>query len=483
MRKRYRSVRTPLMLLAAVGLLLGSVAFAAHVTPPPPVARGGELAYVKSFPENCRPVGGDLCEMKGTYVSLAWRGQQDDVLHYTSRGRIADKEVFHKIDLPMNMAPARHHFHDVQHVKRGILMVDEPPGYFLTLNGVNAGMMVAAKEQMTVRFHVSDGFDIQLVDPKKVKLRLDGHTYNLQLMDGMGWMNVQGRTVLAYLERCDQVRGWISGFPSTTAVMNYEFDHIISGADIHPPLCPKVEQCPPEDPYATTPTSDPYATSTPMSDPYATTTPTSDPYATTTHMSDPYATTTPTSDPYATTTPYATTSTTDPYATPPPCPTPTSTPYPTTTTTYPPTTSSYPPTSTPYPTTTSTPYPTTTSTPYPTTTSTPYPTTTSTPYPTTTSTPYPTTTSSPYPTTTSSPYPTTTSTPYPTTTSTPYPTTSSTPYPTTSSSPYPTTSSSPYPTATSSPYPTTTSSPYPTTTSSPYPTTTSSPYPTTSPAY
>jgi hypothetical protein len=219
--------KTTALFVTAILVLVSAVAVAHHVETPPPVSRGGELAYVRDYP----PVGqfpepGEWL-MDATYVSFSLLEAEDSVSGYTSKGRFGDNEVFSTIQLPPMVLGGDRTFHAVQNHNRGLLEASDGAGRFLVLNGVNAGMAVQAKtDGFAVTFNVTEGLEIA-GGGDHLRIRNDGHTYNLAIVNcDDAQFDVDGTLVSASLGSGCEVRGWLSGFPATTQVMDWEFDHI-----------------------------------------------------------------------------------------------------------------------------------------------------------------------------------------------------------------------------------------------------------------
>jgi hypothetical protein len=197
-----------------------------HVETPPPVSRGGELAYVRDFPALGQFPSPGEWHMDATYVAFSLHEATGLVTGFTSKGRFGDTEVFSEVQLPSGVLGGDRRYHAVQNHQRGILEAGDGAGRILVINGVNAGHALQAKtDGFSATYIVSDGLAVS-GGGDKVRIRNGDHTYNLALVAcSDGSLTVDGMNVTVDLAAGCEVRGWLSAFPATTEVMDWEFEH------------------------------------------------------------------------------------------------------------------------------------------------------------------------------------------------------------------------------------------------------------------
>ncbi len=232
------------MLLVGVLVAAGGIAVASHVDTPP-ISDGGELAYVRDFNATALDTAQDGETVSATYV--AWALGNDTIDGYTSRGRMADTQVYDRIDLADGSLNATPEFRAVEQWERGMVVVDSDRSCIGLLNGVNAGMVYIGQQDSDLRFKTTGHYSVTQVDDHRVELGRDGHTFALETVGENASLEVTGVNIWVNLTAGDQVRSWIDGgaFPATTEVMHSEFDHLADG-------CPAVveeepEECAPAD--------------------------------------------------------------------------------------------------------------------------------------------------------------------------------------------------------------------------------------------
>lgn len=212
-------------LLAVASLLLvSSLAVAFHLPPPPALSQGGELAYIRDLPTDTLDDLSAGDEVRGTYVTWGLdthANHTDQITDLTSRGRMADMELFHQITLPKGVFTEQC-FHAVQDRARGAYVGEGDAGRFVLFNGVNAGFGVLASEALELTLHVEGGHAITLVDNETVTLGHDGHTYTLEAH--LGSITKHGQNLVVNLGAGGMLSGAINGFPATTQVTQYELD-------------------------------------------------------------------------------------------------------------------------------------------------------------------------------------------------------------------------------------------------------------------
>jgi hypothetical protein len=213
------------MALTALAVFGTSMAMAHHYGPPA-VSLGGELAYVRDFADPTGDMNGTW-GMTATYVAFTADTQNATLSDYTSRGRFGDTVIFESIALdhnPLEGAPA---FEPVQNHDRGLMSVAGDSAQLLVLNGVNAGFSVVGSDDCDadVVLTAADGNQVTQTAPGAVEVSRDGHTFNLEIVSGEGNLTVDNGTIVAELGQHAALRGWLSGFPATEKVMDWEFDH------------------------------------------------------------------------------------------------------------------------------------------------------------------------------------------------------------------------------------------------------------------
>jgi hypothetical protein len=217
------------LFLVGVLVLAGGIAVASHVETPP-ISDGGELAYVRNYAPDALDVAQAGGTVTATYVGWSFdpRSNDDLVLGYSSRGRMADTQVWHHIWVPSGVLSSDLSFRSVGQWDRGMVVASGDAGCLGLLNGVNAGVGYVAKEPSEVRFKTTGHYSVSQVAPDRVELHRDGHVMALQVF-GDGTISVDGvNAVVLELGAGSEVRSWIDGgaFPATTQVMHAEFDHL-----------------------------------------------------------------------------------------------------------------------------------------------------------------------------------------------------------------------------------------------------------------
>lgn len=249
-------------LLGALLVLGLSLATVAHFPVLPPVSDGGELAYVRNYdvPGNATNISDDE-RVTGIYVAYsltAETGSTDDIEHFDSRGRMADTETFHRIELEDGMLEADNRcFYNISQYDKGALVSDSDLGTVTLFNGVNSALGIQAKQNFTAELMLGGGLDVEVVDEQRIEMTQDGHTYVVEIVSGNGTLTVdpnidadvgtegelhqdvtddeavnaeasiEGERIIAELGAGADLRGWINAeYPATTQVTNHHLDHI-----------------------------------------------------------------------------------------------------------------------------------------------------------------------------------------------------------------------------------------------------------------
>ncbi len=215
-------------LFAVAALVLSaSLAIGAHI-PTPPISDGGELAYVRDYPDDALDTVAAGGTVTATYV--AWNVDQrenDDLVEaFTSRGRAADTQVWHQLWLPAGvLGDVR--FEAVDQYEQGLVVAESERGCVGLLNGVNAGVGYYSKGESDFRLKTTGQFDPLGVSDTRAELHRDGHVIAVETL-GNATLSVEGVNVNVDLGDGGQVRTWIDGgaFPATTTVMHSAFDHM-----------------------------------------------------------------------------------------------------------------------------------------------------------------------------------------------------------------------------------------------------------------
>lgn len=210
----------------AILVFASSMVIAHHMETPPPVSSGGELAYVRDYPEQGEFQEDGGWRLEGLYTSFVLHEADDRVSNFTSHGRFGNNVVFEEIDLPSGVLGGERKFHVVQNHQRGILEASDGAGKLLALNGVNAGLSLQSRtDGFEATLVTGEDYDIVNVTEGHVRIQNDGHSYNVAVATDEGNLSVDGNNITVSLDDGGEVRGWLSAFPATQEVMEWEFEH------------------------------------------------------------------------------------------------------------------------------------------------------------------------------------------------------------------------------------------------------------------
>lgn len=215
-------------------VLVASVAVANHLPAPPPLSQGGELAYIRDHPDTALSTVEGTDGVRSAYVAFGIDpngNETDRVREYTSRGRMADQEIFHQIVLPDGMLTTDRCFHAVQDRAHGAMVAESTAGRMVLFNAVNAGLGIQAKDPLSVVLQAAGGTEVRSLGPDAVALEKDGHAYRLDVHRGT--IEVNGMNLVVALDAGGLLTGAIGGYPATTQVTGYELA-VTAGA---PQLC------------------------------------------------------------------------------------------------------------------------------------------------------------------------------------------------------------------------------------------------------